>query len=170
MSTTLKHWRNMVRLTPLRHVWCHTHQWKHIALFIFRPDIVEILISLNQWCSTQQKLLSVRIDQEGLLFKFLYHLRKLMFIWFKHILFRRKGLGAAYTATMPSLLMLVWTDLLNMNWAPGNRTCHSALTPGTCALNAHTGILRKYIYPDSLGMQEGTSLLPPGYCGSQMLT
>ena len=25
-----------------------------------------------------------------------------MYIWFKHILFRRKGLGAAYNATMPS--------------------------------------------------------------------
>ena len=26
----------------------------------------------------------------------------MLFIWFKHILFRRKGLGAAYNATMPS--------------------------------------------------------------------
>ena len=27
------------------------------------------------------------------------------FSWFKHILFRRKGLGAAYNATMPSLAL-----------------------------------------------------------------
>ena len=28
-------------------------------------------------------------------------------VWFKHILFRRKGLGAAYNATMPSPEILV---------------------------------------------------------------
>ena len=28
--------------------------------------------------------------------------KNIIFPWFKHILFRRKGLGAAYNATMPS--------------------------------------------------------------------
>ena len=33
-------------------------------------------------------------------------------VWFKHVLFRRKGLGASYNGTMPSLEILFGLNIL----------------------------------------------------------